>query len=384
MTDKAATGQIFTATVKDMASDGRGVVVHPSGRTMFAAGVWVGECGEFRVTEVRGRIGFADLVELTTPVPARIAPPCRYQGSGPDSCGGCPWQFVTYAAQLEAKQQRVVAEMRRLGVADAVQAIWPSAKVFGYRNRAQLKTDGRVLGFVANRTNALVPVSHCMVLDEANNLALARLQQQMPNDEWVPARRTPWTTLDINAGQGADQIGVNQRLPFMQANAGQNSRIREWLGAHLARIDPGATVIELFCGSGNFTEIIAAAPVEAIIAVDSAAEAIAALDRKQLSRVEARVANLFDDAALARIFAELHAARTLVLDPPREGLKSTSGLFAKPVRLKDVLYISCDLATLCRDVRSFMAHRYRVVEVQPVDMVPHTPHIECLVHLAKT
>ena len=73
-----------------------------------------------------------------------------------------------------------------------------------------------------------------------------------------------------------------------------------------------------------------------------------------------------------------------MLDPPRDGLKIKGKLFDKKRGIKTVLYISCDLATLTRDVKFMQEQGFKIKEVQPVDMFPQTPHIEVLVHLQRT
>ena len=374
----------FTATVRDLCSDGRGIVGHPGGRTFFVAGVWPGEEGLFKVMGLKGRAGSADLVALHQASPHRVKPPCRYHGLDASACGGCPWQFIDYPEQLRQKQSRVENSLQRIGVAQPILAIEPSPSPWGYRSRAQFKTDGVRLGLVARQSNALVPVKHCAVLSVQNNLTLAQLQARLPCSDWKPARRSQWTTLDIDESTTADDVSVNRRLPFAQANAAQNRYMRQWLRQKLAPLDKGHEVIELFCGSGNFTQTIADAGFQRVVAVEGAAPALDALRARALPGVDCLLQNLFAEAAFDNVFRAAPKARMLVLDPPREGLKNTAGLFGRHNSIADVFYISCDLATLTRDLQAFMAHHYRVVEVQPLDQFPHTPHIECLVHLRRT
>lgn len=377
-------GSTFAGTVQDLVSDGRGVVTHPDGRACFVGGVWPGEKGVFRVSGLRGRIGFAELIELREASPYRIKPPCRYHGFGSSACGGCPWQFMAYPQQLLAKQARIESSLQRIGVAAPVGTIEPSPQVWGYRNRAQFKTDGTRLGFVARESNALVPVEHCLALSAQNNETLAQLVAQLPCRAWRPSSRGRWTTLDIDETTPASAVSVNRRLPFAQANSAQNDYMRRWLQQKLAPLNRDSEVIELFCGSGNFTQVIAAAGFRRILAVEGAAEALESLRARALPGVECLQQNLFGEAAWGTVFRRAPAADILVLDPPREGLKNTKGLFGPHNTIGEVFYISCDLATLSRDLQAFIAAGYRVAEVQPLDQLPHTPHIECLVHLQRS
>lgn len=376
-------GSVFDAEVKDLASDGRGVVAHPSGRTLFAAGVWPGERARFRVLRLKGRIGFAECLELLSSSEHRIEPICVHHGHSASTCGGCPWQFVDYPAQVAAKQRRVDDSFRRIGVR-SVNPLWESEAVFGYRNRAQLKTDGQRIGFVSAHSHALAPIEDCLVLSEHNRQTLHQLRKRLPNPAWRPTKKKEkWCTLDIDENTSADGVSLNQRLPFRQANAGQNTKLRRWLAEKLQPLNRDTTVLELFCGSGNFTRLIANLGFEKVVAaegVDAAIDDISALNHQSVIAIQA---DLFSEAGMAKVLKSAQAASILVLDPPREGVKILAPLLSKKRRLDHVLYISCDLATLVRDVGHFQKSGFVVRDVQPLDMFPQTPHIECMVLLAR-
>ena len=376
-------GEIFNAEVRDLTSEGSGVVSHPSGRTFFVDGVWPGESGGFRVTSLRGRIGFAEVAHLDTVSPNRQRAPCPYHGHSVSHCGGCPWQFMAYQEQLKAKQYRIEKELARADIFDGIKTIWPSEQEFGYRNRTQLKTDGTKVGYVSGRTNKLVPIEDCLVLSDKNRQTLKEIIARLPVGDWQPKRRNEWTTLDMDESVNVDSLSVNKRLPFQQANSRQNLKMKQWLKEKLALLSPDSNVIELFCGSGNFTEVIAQRGFREILAVEGVSEAIEVLNRKQLPNVTTLTCNLYDELGLQRVFQHGKNAEILVLDPPRDGMKIKQPLFKKNNRLKDILYISCNLSTFARDVKDLMELGYNVIEIQPLDQAPHTPHIEVLCHLAK-
>ena len=73
----------------------------------------------------------------------------------------------------------------------------------------------------------------------------------------------------------------------------------------------------------------------------------------------------------------------LVLDPPRDGLRAPAALFSARSSLREVLYVSCDLATFCRDARAALAAGFSAVSVQPLDLFPQTPHVELLAHFRR-
>lgn len=382
----AKKGEIFTATVRDLTSDGRGILSHPSGLTVFAAGIWPGETGDFRFTGLQKRIGSAELIQLSKPSPFRISPNCPHHGTVEGSCGGCPWQFIAYEEQLAAKQKRINKTLSFLPV-EIIKPIKPAPNQFNYRNRAQFKTNGEEIGFLSAQSHTLAPVDDCIILTEKNRKTLRQLKSTLPNEAWHPKKNQQWMTIDIDEGVDHESIAVNSRRPFLQSNDKQNDVMREWLNDKLQNLQYSGTALELFCGSGNFTEIIAAANFEHIVAVDSVGEATQALEDKKLPKVKVVNADLYSEGVFPKIYAGKYCKRedinTLILDPPREGLKNTEGLFRKKHKIENIFYVSCDLATFSRDMIFFAEQGFKAVEVQSLDISPHTPHMELLAQLRR-
>lgn len=374
---------IFEARVQSLTDTGEAVVSHPDGRRFFVPGAWPGELVRVRPLAVKSQYGRGELTAVLEPAPERLAPPCPHQGFGDRQCGGCPWMMVNYQAQLQAKQARVERALARLSPDAQVAPILPAPTPLGYRVRAQLKTDGREVGFVSAGQRQLAPVADCLVLTAHNRATLRDLQRQLPNAGWRPGRASDWTTLDLDESVTAAEVSVNRRLPFQQANAAQNQTMRQWLMERLAPLPKSAPVLELFAGSGNFTQVLAAAGFDSITAVEVVPEAVAALAEQCLPGVRAVTYDLFDADAFQRLLRDIPRAEILVLDPPREGLKVRDGLFGKQSPLRDIFYISCDLATLCRDLQDMRAAGFDLHEVQPLDVFPQTPHVELLVHLRR-
>ena len=366
----------FAGVVRDLASDGRAVVAHPDGRAFLVAGAWLGERLRVRPLNTPGRMAQGMLVEVIEPSAVRVDPVCGYQGFGAGDCGGCGWGFVSYDAQCAAKVARIQQRVEQLGATDSViQPFIPSDQSTGYRNRAQLKTDGQRLGYLAAGSHQLIDVEHCPVLTPANQSALARLRGQLPNQDWRPARRRDqWRTIDID--DQIEQPSLDQRLPFRQGNDVQNARMCAWLADQITALDANASVMELFAGSGNFTSILVN-HFSRVLAVEGHTTAVEALT--QLSeRVTARAVDLFNEAAvieLARLCADI---QVLVLDPPRDGLKIRAPFLEVMKQLETIVYISCDSATWARDCRDFITAGFELTTVQPIDLFPQTPHVEVL------
>ena len=316
-----------------MASDGRAVVTHPTGKTFFVDGAWIEEEGIFEITGSKGRVGFAKIHQLSKKSRHRIPSPCPYHGTKPNQCGGCPWITLDYSQQLAVKQKRVERQFLKLNHAfnqsKKANTIWASPNTLSYRNRAQLKTDGKKLGFVSGKTNSIIDIEQCHVLTERNNLLIRQLREQLPNRDWQPHRKSIWTTIDIDDQLNANNISVNKRLAFRQANDRQNEKMRAWLKRHLMTLNLDSSVLELFCGSGNFTEVISSVGFKEIVATEGSEEAIQSLRNKQLANVNAKVINLYQETAIKTLIKHCKNSSILILDPPREGIKGSVRLFEK-------------------------------------------------------
>lgn len=388
-------GVVFTGVVRDVATNGQAVLEHSCGVAVFVRGAWLGERITVKITAFKKRFAVAQLLNVDEPCEQRITPFCAHFMSlakpRAPSCGGCAWQFIEYDAQLAQKQRWVSSAMERLTGKVSQTALAPiaaSAKAMGYRNRAEFKSDGRILGFNATQSDALIDVKTCGLLNVQVAEHLASLRARLPNEQWTGKKRKgkkSYTLLAVDDAMPIEAVEANVRRPFMQGNSGQNAVLQQWLRDALSPSVQCTShkVLELFAGSGNFTRTLATLGFEQIIAAEVVPVAVDHLQELGLQGVKAEVADLFDETALSALCKKHDDAKILVLDPPREGLMCSKPLFEHK-GFERVAYISCDLATCMRDVQGFMAKGYTLVSVLPVDMFPQTPHIELCVLLERT
>ena len=360
--------------IRDLTSDGRAVGEAPDGQVIFVFGAWVGERVRVRRTR-RGSSTDVELVEVLVAGAQRVVAECKHHRDG--QCGGCPWMFVDYQAQLLAKTQKLSEVLEVLSITHEEAMIHPSAKQLGYRNRAQLKTDGKVLGYIRASSHDLGDIATCVVLTEANQLQLSRLRNELPKREWRPKPKQKWVTLDID-DQRAEPL-VNQRQAFRQANDDQNKFMCEWLSATLISLGSTANVVELFCGSGNLTSVLAGSgSIEQITAVEGDSLALEELVSRDLPGVSTARRDLFDKADITDLLGSLSETNGVVLDPPRDGLREREALSPLFAEASWVIYISCNLATWERDARFLQNLGLALKHVEGVDMFPQTPHLEIL------
>ncbi len=383
----SAPGIRFEGAVRNLSSEGLGIVNAPDGLVFFVNGAWPGDEGLFEV-ETRGpRYGYARLVELRRPSPERREPPCPHQGTEAGRCGGCPWMIAEYPAQARAKEHRVRHAFERMRLdpeTSGFRPIWAAPSELGYRNRAQFKSDGERLGFVSEGRHEIADIEDCYVLTAPLRDRFRALRGRLPNPAWRPtidARK--WVFLELDdAMADDDEPELNRRRPFRQGNTSQNERMRAWVAARLAAARP-ASLLELYCGSGNFTELAVSAGVPEILGVEVAAPALRALEARAWPGVRTLARDLSEAWHFTRLAGEVGRPDVLLLDPPRAGAKGIERLVSRSDSLREILYVSCDVATWSRDVSMLAKEGWEPVEVQPLDLFPQTFHVEVLSRLER-
>ncbi|HXV37572.1 MAG TPA: RsmD family RNA methyltransferase, partial [Myxococcota bacterium] len=343
---------------------------------------------------------------LLAPGRARVDPVCAVFGS----CGGCAWQHVDYAAQLDAKREIAAAALRRIGGLALPEGealpITPSPSPYRYRTRSRVLVEAGKVGYRRRRSHALAPTSRCPVLVEALEQRLASLAADPPrcDGEWelvaslgaelprrdrdgelvaslgaepaaralpLPAAEGPRIWLRV----GGDRIGVSPGV-FVQSNA---SLLEPLARAVAGAAGAGRLALELYCGAGFFTLGLARS-FEQVVAVDANPAAVRDLEHNlrdaQLANVRARTAAVeaaLDEPELARLRPDC-----VVVDPPRAGLGERVAARIAALAPARIVYLSCDPATLARDL-SHLDHRgYALLRAECFDLFPQTPHVEVL------
>lgn len=370
----------FEASVTHISNQGFGVVKGPDHATYFVRHTWRGDRGLFQTTdESDGAYRFAELLALKEASAERQTPPCAHLGTGADECQGCPWMMVNYPAQLAEKQHRVAYALERVGLrAQAIAPIWPSPREYQYRRRAQFKTDGQTLGYAGRQGLSIAPISHCPVLSPQLALQLEELRAQLPRVDWQPGKNHIWNYIDLDEDCVSNNVTLNRRRPFQQANADQNEAMQQWLRVHLQRHERTEAVLELFCGSGNFTAVACESGFSHITALEVGADAVTLLQQKNWPGVNAQRMDLYAPQAVRTVAALGPETRILIVNPPRDGIKHHWRLAALLPRLRTIYMISCDASSFAGDARRLVQQGFRLREVQPLDQMPHTAHLEIL------
>jgi 23S rRNA (uracil1939-C5)-methyltransferase len=370
---------IFSSVVRDLSGRGTGVVDHPDGRVVFVPGVWPGDAGEFEIVAEEKRYALGRIVALRERSPHREDPQCPHHGFDEEGCWGCPWMMAGYSSQVAYKEKSLRVLLERSGLsAEVIKPLIPAPSPYGYRNRAQLKSDGERLGYVSPLHQKIVDVTECPILTEKNQVTLKELRKSLPNLSWRPPKGEKWVSLNINESVSASDVVPQRDLGFLQGNTAQNERMGAWLKDQLEKESTFTRALELFCGSGNFTEVIGEVVCKDTLAVESNPAAVEALRSKGLKGVRALALNLYGAKALPQVQKQMPQPEVLVLDPPRTGFKDLAKWVRTFKTLRSVYYISCDPVTFVRDAKTLVDRGVDLVEITPIDLFPHTPHTEVM------
>jgi 23S rRNA (uracil1939-C5)-methyltransferase len=354
-----------------------------------------GDRARVRVVETRASYARGEVVELLAAGPARVAPQCAVFGS----CGGCAWQHVDYATQCRAKAailRDALVRIGRLSLPGSVE-VRSSPSPWRYRARARVWVAGGRVGFRRRRSHALCATSSCPVLVPALEQTLEELAASPPrdgelelvagDDGRVQVSRRGRAAAITRRGQGAAlRLGSGDELLLSPGVFAQgNALLRDALAtAVLEAAGHGQWAVELFAGAGFFTAGLARRFAR-VVAVEAHAPAVrdlhANLRRAGIVNVEVRAGTSED--FLSEWRGREHPPDAIVLDPPRTGLARGAAAALAALGAARITYLSCDPATLARDLAVLVASGYALQRVEGFDLFPQTAHVEALALLAR-
>ena len=368
------------------------------GEPVFVLGGIPGERVSAEVVRVHRKYVSAKVVQVLSASPARVEPPCPYFGE----CTGCQWQHVDYEAQLDAKREKVVDALRRVGgLYDGdhdppVSETLPSVNRYGYRNHARFTVNkGGELGFVNRETRRFVRIDNCMLMRASVNSILGQLQDRCRETTQLSIRagaddaRVPDSYLvqprlfnpeiEVDSGQKRyeEAIGESRFLvsspSFFQVNVEQAEQAARVVREGLS-LGAGDTLLDAYTGVGTFA-VLLAPYVGEVMAVEesSAAVADARENAANLPNIEFVLGRT--ESVLAGLTSRPDA---VVLDPPRSGCQPQALSALVELAVPRVAYVSCDAETLARDLKVLCGGGYELDRVVPIDMFPQTHHVECV------
>jgi 23S rRNA (uracil1939-C5)-methyltransferase len=420
-------------TIEKMVYGGEGLARLPDGKAVFLPFVLPGE--EVSATLARERSSFARAVadQVLKPSAHRIEPKCPYFAA----CGGCHYQHTSYPAQLDFKKAILRETLLRNAKLEWKNEIKVhSADPWNYRNRTRMKVRGGpdfAMGYHRLASHDLLPVKGCPISSPAVNRVLERMWEMglsgkvpagIKEIEFFADHADARVVLEIYQVAGATGVrefaeelhkrcadvrgsgifdlpqGNSPGLPQLKETLG-NPALAYQVGDKSFRVSVGAffqvnrhlvrelaqivaadffgkIALDLYAGVGLFANHLAKR-FDQVFAVESSPASAADLQANALKNVVPVITTT--EQFLPRCLNM--NPDVVVLDPPRAGLGIKASKLLSALRVRRIVYVACDPATLARDVRFFLDFGYQVEQVHLVDLFPQTFHLESVIRLVR-
>jgi 23S rRNA (uracil1939-C5)-methyltransferase len=407
---------------------GAGLARH-EGKAIFIPFTLPGESVEAKITQDHGSYANAGLEKILEASPQRARPTCPYFGE----CGGCHYQHGNYREQVEIKSQILRETLERAHLSDIPEIVPLYAEPFGYRNRIRLHIDPVTarLGYKQRSSHHNLAVDECPIAAPALEHALKTLQSaaqelhlarhfteielftNSAQDSMLAAlwSKAPqqlqllWPELKARLPQitGAAVFSTERRgepgrviaqigepsLTYTTANHPYRVSVGSFFQVNRFLIDPlvelvadnrsGSLAWDLYAGVGLFSAALASR-FDQVVAVESGPGSVRDL-RHNIQGKQHRIVSSSTLDFLRRARKEPVPDFVLV-DPPRTGLGKEVSTLLAATRPAHITYVSCDPATLSRDLKSLLDSGYHLTRMRMVDLFPQTFHLESVATLS--
>jgi 23S rRNA (uracil1939-C5)-methyltransferase len=421
----------FELLIDGMAQGGDGVG-RVDGVVVFAAGALPGERVQVRVVERKSNYVRGVVETVVSAAPERVVP--RLEGAD-----HIPWQHMAYQAQLRFKQAILQEQLAKLAglAAVTVAPVIPAAHPWGYRNTAHLhgQDNGSQIGYYAANSHTVQDLAYDPLLLPVLNDALAGLRALLPSpryalsgvtlrgsaygysvarlrgtgdmallaEQWrkrvpslagcvvaAPPRKPPRRSAPPTDAPAEAEVLLHDEVggmvfslspdSFFQAHTAQTDVLLRVVRDGLA-LPPGARLLDAYSGVGTFALPLAHALGE-VVAIEEHTTAVA--DGERSARFNDVTNVRFVAGAVEAVLPDLAPPFAgAILDPPRRGCHAAALAALLALAPPRIAYVSCHPGILARDMRILLDGGYDVLSVQPVDMFPQTPHIECVAVLGR-
>jgi tRNA/tmRNA/rRNA uracil-C5-methylase (TrmA/RlmC/RlmD family) len=352
----------------DVAFGGKGVA-RTTGKTVFLPYVIDGETVRAKVVREHKRYAEAELETVLAPSPRRVEPRCPYFGR----CGGCAYQHIEYEHQLALKSRQVQETLARIGrmKEPPMRPIIPSPLQYEYRNRVTVHARDGVIGYFRRESNELLDIECCPIASEEVNKQLTELRKGRPHDGHYTLRARPGARI------------------FEQANDAVAESLLGLVDRTISA--PADLLIDAYCGTGFFAKRLLD-KFNRVVGIDWNRFAIAEAKKDATPKetyfagnIEETLETLATGKGDFQIAPAVGDRRSLVMivDPPATGLSSEMRAKIVDLAPAQLIYVSCNPATLARDL-AVLKDAFTCASITPLDMFPQTAEIEVMASLLPT
>jgi len=385
--------QIIEVKIEKIVPNGFGLAFAEN-LTVFVPLSAKGDRLRVRVNQLKGKTAFAEIVEILEPSSDRTEPRCRYFGR----CGGCNFQQMTYAAQLEAKVGIVRDCLTRIGQINYEREIpiVASPRDYEYRSRAGWHLDSREkkFGYFQRKSHDIIDVETCPILAPELERTLKIFRENPPWESfWSKIVEVEAATTGGETSVYSAEIIEPTREISFTANGEKyfydatsffqgNSYLIEPLTQIALGAACGKIALDLYCGVGLFT-LPLARRFETVVGVEGSEQAINFAEKNaenaRLSNVKFHREDVSD--WLNENVEDLKNLDFALLDPPRAGTEKETIENLLRLKPKQISYVSCEPATLARDLKILCDNGYTIDSITALDLFPQTHHVETVVRL---
>ena len=384
-----AVGDRFVVTIEKVAHGGHFIARH-LGAVIFVRHAIPGEEVEIEITGTGSSFNRADVVKVISASTDRVSAPCQFAHRS--GCGGCDFQHISLPRQRELKADVITEQFARIAKRELNVEVEEVDKPLGYRTRFNaVTTSNGDLGFKQARSNKVVPVSDCRILQpeiKYQELSSRKWKGNLrvevslsTNNERTIATGYSSDESPVRTSEGPDvaEYSVNGfRLEVSQRSFWQSHKnaptILSKVVLDYADLQQGDQVLDLYGGVGLFTSQVLSEIGETgrvdLVEGSKSATADAIRNFSDFANVKVHTGDV------AKLLPRFAKSDVIILDPPREGAGKEVVSAMVALRPRSIIYVACDPAALARDTTYLSAAGYEIEEIRAFDLFPMTHHIE--------
>ncbi len=382
-------GQRFVVTIEKIAHGGHFIARH-LGAVIFVRHAIPGEEVEIEITSTGSSFNRADVVKVVSASSDRVSAPCQFAHRA--GCGGCDFQHISLERQRQLKSEVITEQFARIAKKEVTVHVEEVGGPLGYRTRfTAVTTRDGALGFRQARSNKVVPVSDCRILQPELKY------QELSNRKWkgdlqveVSISSTGERTIatgytrdesPVRTSEGPDvatyevngiPLEVSQRS-FWQSHKEAPRTLTDAV-LKFAQVKSGDHLLDLYGGVGLFTsqaiELVGESGRIDLVEGSKSATGDALRNFAEHANVGIHTGDV------EKILPRFSKTDVVILDPPREGAgKNVVGSMVS-LKPRAIVYVACDPAALARDSAYLESSGYELVEIRAFDLFPMTQHIE--------
>lgn len=399
---------IYEGKVINQNNEGLGILKNDN-KIVFVPFCLSNEVVSYKIIKQNKKYDEGDLIDIKNESIERQVPKCPYYFK----CGGCDLMHQKYGYQLEFKKKKVINNLKHISNIEIDNIDIESDNEFNYRNHITLSVNNDKIGFYKNHTNEIIDIDYCFISNDKINNVLKEIRKFLSkyndnNINRISIKAYNEVLINIESSNfklinefkdyvhfdslyindkyvfGKKEITVNldnykynvSSKDFFQKNTEMTVKLYSYVKDLL---DNNENILDLYCGSGGIG-IYVSDKVKSVLGIEIIEEGIN--NAKENARIN-NVKNIkFICGKVEENLENIKNIDTIIVDPPRVGLKRSAISDILKIDAKRIIYVSCNSVTLARDL-NYLKDTYKLESIKLFDLFPNTHHVESVVLLSK-